>query len=90
MRITESQLRRIIREELLDETLQGFRDRTSNIEYSGNFYDPTFEADPTSKKLARDVKRAWNEEADHSFMDSIIKIHWFASGGSERTASEWR
>ena len=88
MRIAESQLRRIIREELLDETLQGFRDRTSNIEFSGNFYDPTFEADPTSKKLARDVKRAWNEEADHSFMDSIIKIHWFASGGSERTAAK--
>jgi len=77
MRITEGQLRRIIREELLEESYQGFKDRTSDLSYSVNMWqDPTFEEHPAEKKIARDVKRIWAEEADHAFMDSVVKIHW--------------
>jgi hypothetical protein len=75
MRITEGQLRRIIREELL-ESYPGFKDRAGNIQYKSDFEDPTFERDPDAKRTARLVKRIWQEEADHSFMDSLVKIHW--------------
>ena len=76
MRITERQLHRIIREEL-NENLQGFLQRTSDISYGGDpDVDPTFESDPDARASARDVKRAWAEEADHQFMDSVTKIHW--------------
>jgi len=77
MRITEARLRRLIREELLEESYQGFKDRTSDLSYSVNMWqDPTFEKHPAEKTIARDVKRIWAEEADHAFMDSVVKIHW--------------
>jgi hypothetical protein len=76
MRITEVQLRRIIRKEL-NEDLQGFLRRTADSWYGGDpEMDPTFEKDPEFRSLARSVKRAWAAEADHSFMDSVTKIHW--------------
>ena len=78
IRITEGRLRRIIRE-LLDETYQSFVDRAGNMKLSANFKDPTFEKSPSSKKTARDLKRIWGEEADHGFMNSIIKIHWISN-----------
>ena len=79
MRITEGQLRRIIREELLDETYQSFVDRAGNMKLSANFKDPTFEKSPVSKKTARNLKSIWGAEADHGFMDSIVKIHWVSN-----------
>ena len=76
MRITEGQLRQIVREEL-NEDLQGFLRRTSDVSYGGDpDMDPTFEGDPEARSLARQVKQAWAAEADHSFMDSVTKIHW--------------
>jgi len=75
----ESLVRRIVRMALLED-LKGFQARTSGIDYMANLDDPTFE-DPrqgslVNKPLAINVKRAWAAEADHKFMDSIIKIHW--------------
>jgi hypothetical protein len=75
MRITEGQLRRIIREMLLED-LAGFVERTKDISYESSFEDPTFEEAPHIRTKAKDVKRAWAAEADHEFMKSIIKIHW--------------
>lgn len=77
MRIAEGQLRQIVREEILNEDLQGFLRRTSDVSYGGDpDMDPTFEGDPEARSLARQVKQAWAAEADHSFMDSVTKIHW--------------
>ena len=75
----ESLVRSIVRMTLLED-LKGFQARTKDIDYMANLSDPTFE-DPrqgslVNKPLAIDVKRAWAAEADHKFMDSIIKIHW--------------
>ena len=79
MRITEGQLRRIIREEL-NEDLQGFLRRTADINYGGDpDMDPTFEAEPEFRPLARSVKQAWSAEADHNFMNKVVKIHWLKS-----------
>lgn len=79
MRITESQLRRIIRG-VLNEDLAGFRKRTEHIRYGagGSEWDPdtTFINEPENRILARDVKRAWAAEADHDFMRSLTKVHW--------------
>jgi len=74
-----SAVRSMVREILLED-LKGFQSRTKGIDYMANLDDPTFE-DPrqgslVNKPMARDVKRAWAAEADHRFMDSIIKIHW--------------
>lgn len=80
MRITESFLRRIIREELLNEDLEGFIRKTSDIYYTGDYRDPSLEGDYNKslgiKQKARRVKQIWAEEADHDFMDSVIKVHW--------------
>ncbi len=76
MRITESQLRRIIREELLDETYQGFVDRTTNLAYERLPFAGDFDVDKAAKPKSREMKRIWNEEADHKFMDSLVKVHW--------------
>jgi hypothetical protein len=75
----ESLVRSIVRMTLLED-LKGFQARTKDIDYMANLSDPTFE-DPrqgslVNKPLAIDVKRAWAAEADHKFMDSLIKIHW--------------
>lgn len=75
MRITESALRRIIREELLNETRQGFLDRTANVKYSTGLSND-FDVPKKEKPKARQIKQIWNEEADHGFMDSLIKVHW--------------
>lgn len=88
MRITEAQLRKLIREELLNDGLPGFMDRTAGQDFSSPKWDPTFELEPAKpesspKKRARSVKQAWNIEADHKFIDSLTKVHWFKD-------SEWR
>jgi hypothetical protein len=79
MRITERQLRWIIKEEL-NEDLAGFMKRTGHISYNagGDEWSPdtTFINEPENRALARDVKRAWAAEADHDFMRSLVKIHW--------------
>jgi hypothetical protein len=79
MRITETFLRRLIRE-----NLQGFLQRTGEISYGGDpEVDPTFEDAPDMRVSARDVKRAWAQEADHGFMESVTKIHWMKNPSRE-------
>jgi hypothetical protein len=82
MRITEGQLRRIIREEL-NEDLTGFMEKTKDISYRGFVQDPTFDLDwnKKNKAAARSVKQIWAAEADHKFMERVIKIHWFKRAG---------
>jgi hypothetical protein len=82
MRTAESSLRRLIRETLLSEDLSGFKSRTKGHDYRSPKWDPTFELEPANperspKMLAKSVKRSWNAEADHGFMDSLVKVHWF-------------
>lgn len=82
MRITEAQLRRLIREDL-----QGFLDKTANIKYKGHIQDPTFDADwqqdLPNKQQARRVKQIWATEADHDFMNAVVKVHWIKNRGVE-------
>ena len=88
MRITEGQLRRIIREKLLNEDLQGFLSRTTDINYGGDpDMDPTFEQEPESRPPARAVKQAWAAEADHDFMRRVVKVHWLKVGKGEKIRS---
>ena len=72
-------IRQLIREMLLED-LKGFQQRSKGIDYMSNFEDPTFDL-PVQKELphkemAKDVKRQWAAEADHDFMNSLIKVHW--------------
>ena len=74
--MSESLVRNLIRS-ILNENLAGFREKASYQEYSVDIEeDPTFEEDPKIRKKARALKTAWKEEADHTFMDSVTKIHW--------------
>lgn len=73
--------RHLIREMLLED-LKGFQQRTKGSDYMSSFDDPTFDQ-PYQKQLphktlAKDVKRAWAQEADHNFMKSLIKVHWLS------------
>ena len=62
---------------LIVEDLAGFRKKAAPHEYSIDIEeDPTFEEDREARKKARALKTAWKEEADHTFMDSVTKIHW--------------
>jgi len=63
----ESLIRNIVRS-LLREGLEGFTSKTSNISYGSK--DP--------KKLPRELKSIWSQEADHEFFKSLIKVHWIA------------
>jgi hypothetical protein len=69
MRITERQLRQIIREEL-NEDLQGFLQRTADISYG--------KSDAGALPLSRSVKQAWSAEADHEFFKTLVKVHWIS------------
>ena len=82
MRITEATLRQII-SDFLTEDLAGFMDKTKDISYRGLVQDPTFDLDwnKKNKAAARSVKQIWAEEADHEFMERVIKIHWLKRAG---------
>jgi len=82
VRITEGQLRRIIRE-ALNEDLTGFMEKTKDISYKGFVQDPTFDLgwNKKNKAAARSVKQIWAAEADHEFMSNVIKIHWLKRAG---------
>lgn len=71
------QLRQIV-QGVLAEDLESFVKRTTGGgEFRAAMNDPTFEEFPAEKKKARSAKRIWAEEADHSFFDSLTKVHWF-------------
>jgi len=80
MRITESQLRRIIREELLSEKTLGqvtdIRpvpiDPADDEMMIGNFTFSPGRKDVTTRR--RDIKRSWNQNADHRFFQDPNKI----------------
>jgi len=71
-------LKEFIKEILLAEDLKNFVARTKGNRFNHDFHDPTFESDSQIKKIARKIKKIWNEEADHQFMKSLIKVHWIA------------
>ena len=67
---------------MLLEDLTKFKEKTKGIDYMSDFGDPTFDQpyqkDLPHKSLAKDIKRAWAAEADHEFMNSLIKVHWLS------------
>jgi hypothetical protein len=79
MRITENRLRRIIKEELLQEDLKGFLDSTRDIEYSASGHDVNFTGrDKKYKDKARAVKQAWADNSDQKGLRSAVRlVHWF-------------
>ncbi len=74
-------IRQLIREMLLED-LTRFKEKTRGIDYMHTMDDPTFDdpyyKDRPYKAQAKDIKRAWAQEADHEFMKSIIKVHWLS------------
>lgn len=81
------QLRKLIREMILEDAA-GFRSRTSSISYDDNAAE--YRGDPVApKSISREVKAAWNQEADHAFFDTLSKVHWIqAQPWSMRNVSE--
>lgn len=74
--MSESLVRNLIRS-ILSEDLTSFRKKAAPHEYSIDIEeDPTFEENPEARKKARALKTAWREGADHTFMDTVTKIHW--------------
>ena len=79
MRITEGQLRRIIRDEL-NEDLQSFLDATRGIEYSAAGGDPNFTGqNKRLKSKARSIKQAWAAHSDQAGLQKVVDlVHWFS------------
>ena len=71
----EDLIRSIVRS-IVEEGLEGFKQKTSKIHYAGSHEDSTFERNPTQRKLARSVKQAFSEESDQNFFRTLHKIHW--------------
>ena len=69
MRITETQLRDAVRQALTEDR-EGFEKATHDIEFGTRVKDPTF------LQNQKAVKRAWATNADHAFMDNLVKVHW--------------
>ncbi len=68
MKIQVRELRRLIREALKDD----FDAEASRIVYTKMSNDST--KDYVLRQRA--AKKLWNKYADHSFFDSLIKVHW--------------
>ena len=73
----------VVREVLMEDAA-GFQQRTDGMKYSSHSstltpYSTFDKPDEKSKKnMARQIKTTWKEEADHSFFDSLTKIHWIS------------
>jgi len=80
MLLTESKLRRLIKEELFLEDLQGFLDDTHDIEYNTSGHDIYFIGqDKPLKGMARAVKQAWAKHSDQEGLQRVVDlVHWFA------------
>jgi hypothetical protein len=80
MLLTESKLRRLIKEELFLEDLQGFLDDTQDIEYNTSGHDIYFIGqDKPLKGMARAVKQAWAKHSDQEGLQRVVDlVHWFA------------
>lgn len=68
MKMRLSELRRLIRESLKDE----FDSEASRVVYTKLSKDST--KDYVLRQRA--AKKLWNKYADHSFFDSLVKVHW--------------
>lgn len=67
-------IRNLIREMILEDA-EGFKARTSSINYDD--MSAEYRGEPVApKSIPREVKAAWNQEADHAFFDSLTKVHW--------------
>jgi hypothetical protein len=102
MRITEGQLRRIIREELLEsaESQAAFKkaawDRvsiygepTDDMEDQDPYSYSARRADPARLSSERELKRIWRELADHEFFDDkLLKLHSMSFMGDAGRDSE--
>ena len=77
MRITESQLRHVIRQTLFED-MKGFKDATKDIEFGARIAG-------NDVPMQKNVKRIWSQQADHQFMKSLVKVHWFGN----RTVSSY-
>ena len=80
MLLTESKLRRLIKEELFLEDLQGFLDDTQDISYNTSGHDIYFIGqDKPLKGMARAVKQAWAKHSDQEGLQRVVDlVHWFA------------
>jgi hypothetical protein len=70
-------IRQLIREILLED----YESWTDDTKKRGTTYYDVQTADMPSKERAkgpRDVKRMWNQHADHKFFDSLTKVHWLS------------
>lgn len=62
--------------EILKEDLEGFVKDVSDVRYvAGSTAAGT--VDKKIENKSKDVKRRWAKNADHTFMNSINKVHWF-------------
>ena len=87
MKITESKLRRIIREELLHEIIEGrveFHNDVKDINFDSEFSDPLFQHPDSKlhKKAVRSIKHSWNKnvgklgDPNRDWIQSLTKVHW--------------
>lgn len=68
----------------IKEDQSGFLEKTKGKGYNVGYWNPLFKDEPESKQKARDVKRAFSEEADHAFFQSLTKVHWFQGNSQKR------
>jgi hypothetical protein len=97
MRITEGQLRAIIRESLINEDERKRSEMMAAVDARIDFpdlprrkniysYDERRKGGRTAAE--RDLKRIWNEHADHKFFDQdLVKLHGIGLYAHEDTAS---
>lgn len=70
-------IRQFIREVLKED----YESWVTAAQTSGLAYIDIQTADMPNKDRARaprDVKRMWNQHADHSFFDTLVKVHWLS------------
>jgi len=74
--------------EILAEDLEGFVKDTSGIMYAaGSTAVATL--DKGTENKSKEVKRLWAKNADHAFMKSLNKVHWFQAGSSLAIRLKW-
>lgn len=84
MRLTPTQLRRLIREMILEGRAE-FYDDVKDLSLDVPFGDPLFRGpeNKQNKQTARDIKRSWNanvgmkmSDPDRAWIQSLTKVHW--------------
>ena len=81
MRITESQLRRMVRGIILED-LQSFIDAATaaDLNYNARPGDPVLlhPRNKDAKRQARTLKDLWRQHSDQSSFDDLTFVHWFS------------